>query len=123
MELSGLSTIIYAAKDFTQEAIMSPLFIYGNMIWNGGLIVLAGYLVKRWINNVDSGFRDARDEAEKRAEGFKKSLDSIEACVTNVKVELAQKVDQKEHEHFCYEKSQAMWDAIKSAGGNGRRLL
>jgi len=119
VELNGLSTIIYAMEDITSSNIKSSL-LYITMAWNGGLVVLAGFLIKKWINNVDEGFKEARAQAEKRAEAFQSSLDKIEGCVGNVKVELAGKVDQKEHEHFCYEKTTAMWDAIKSAGANGK---
>ena len=28
-------------------------FVIGNMVWNGGLVLLAGYFIKKWIKDSD----------------------------------------------------------------------
>lgn len=114
--VEGASELV--TPSVSQVNTANPLFILGNMVWNGGVLAFVGWLIRRWITNVDENFKIGRKEAEDRARGFQESLDKIEGCVTLVKVDLAGKVDKLEHDHFCYKKTQDMWAAIRSTNGN-----
>jgi hypothetical protein len=39
-------------------------FVIGNMVWNGGLVMVAGFFIKRWMNRVDGTLRDNQKSRE-----------------------------------------------------------
>lgn len=55
----------------------SANFVIGNMAWNAGLVALAVFLGKRWMDRVDKSLEDHRNELRNDAEHLVAKLDSI----------------------------------------------
>ena len=39
-------------------------FVIGNMVWNGGLVVIVGFLFKNWMNEVKEGIEKLTDQVK-----------------------------------------------------------
>lgn len=43
-------------------------FVYGNMIWNAGLVALAAFFIRRWMVQIETSAKENRDAARRAAE-------------------------------------------------------
>lgn len=53
---------------------METTFVVGNMAWNAGLVTVAGFLVKRWMDRIDEERRIDRLENKKTASDLATAL-------------------------------------------------
>lgn len=50
-------------------------FVIGNMVWNAGLVALAGFFVKRWMGDVEDGRKTNAKRIEEGTEWTRKELE------------------------------------------------
>jgi hypothetical protein len=39
-------------------------FVIGNMIWNAGLVSIAAFLIKRWMDRIEATAKENRDKVD-----------------------------------------------------------
>ena len=50
-------------------------FVIGNMVWNAGLVALAGFFVRRWMGDVEDGRKTNAKRIEEGTEWTRKELE------------------------------------------------
>lgn len=56
-------------------------FVVGNLVFNGALVVLVGFFIRRWMGQVEGQIRDNRDERKSEFRDVKGAIDSLSAHV------------------------------------------
>lgn len=83
---------------FTWNLFVAPLVSIGGV----GLTV---WIIKGYVTKLGS-------DAEDRYKGYKTTLDTIQSCVTTIKVGMERKVDRKEHDEHCLKTVDDVWDRV-----------
>lgn len=50
-------------------------FVIGNMVWNAGLVALAGFFVKHWMSQVEDGRKINAEKIDEDAQWTRKELE------------------------------------------------
>lgn len=95
----------------------ATVFVWGNMAWNAGIVAIAAYFIKRWVNTQDKKFDDnkadlglLRSEAEARGLRLHTRLDEMTACITGIKINVEGKVDRTHCDQTGRDRHQALLD-------------
>ena len=56
---------------------METAYVVGNWVGNGVLIIIVGFMIRRWMNTTESTARANRLEAQQDSNEIKKSLDDL----------------------------------------------
>jgi hypothetical protein len=67
-------------------------FAIGNMVWNGGLVVLAGYFIRKWIRESDAksdkNTSDIQTNAKEARVETKDAADILHGRINGIYIEL-----------------------------------
>jgi len=92
---------------------METTFVIGNMVWNAGLVSVAGYLTKRWMDKVDARAEQVHMKVEATA---KEIAGNLRESVADHKVEL------KEQSEELTSNLTKIYDQLRIANGRTAKI-
>lgn len=92
---------------------METTFVVGNMAWNAGLVAVAGWLTKRWMDKVDA----RADRVHLKVEATAKEIaDNLKESVSEHKAEL------KEQSEELTSNLAKIYDQLRVANGRTAKI-
>lgn len=83
----------------------SHIYLTYNLFVAPACIAILGIVLKGYIKKLG-------DDASERYEGYKKTLENIQSCVTSIKVGMERKLDREKHEEDCEKNMNEVWDRV-----------
>lgn len=94
--------------------------VFGNMAWNAGLVTIAGFLIKRWMGNIETQIKnlcdrseDAKEKTERQLEELNNKIDDQKSETDNELKDRSKYFEQKEFK--LYQKIDGIYEQLKIA--------